>query len=762
MPILIANKRYNNTFNPVQNVSFYRSNVGDRNIIELEIHSSIAVRSINNPINFDNFVNEITSAAVSFIEEGFRVGDSIQIIRYDAGGLVNFTGATTINYFDGPNTVGVSSLGISGYDIATESIAIIVNGRNRADLDLLINHVPNGQIGSGSSLLDGEITRAKFLNVNSLAMGGTLAGQLIPNQSGEFINDFPLEITRTADYNSFTRVFVVELSFATNGVYNQSLFTLGNCLKAYYRFEWSSLPNEVQNKAILVDSEDADTGWFGQGFNSQSPNSEIILNGLTELKYCNDTTFEIIVDGTDLSEIGIGAVYISQDDDYYKNKATSQRNLSMLLDTKNVNTNIGVPKVSPQNPDFANYFITINSVVTAGSEVTINATFSPQNNFSGFFQTREEGDRLFYVWIKCGNVNHLIYSSQLICPPIPLGPLNMLEENSFIQHFENTLDAVAEANDTEFNTEDDLAFSGVFELDKGEDWDAVNVILEAYNSVTEARFTLQSVVYNLLGVQISNDGKYLVNESQNIVSTLPNTSVKRLSTLTLDPNYETAFVYAMRIYYPFLLRWEYWIAQANANVDFFPNQNKNWFPYDNTGDWGVRLQLQLQKGGGAKTFEADLDILDYDSNSNIISTTELFLQNTGQNVSAVVEGEIHRIEVTHELVSGTWDINKVWGMITVEPKEAARRWILSTIVPQDNNPNNPLFPISGNFASIQQINPSIIVVSCLFDSGKINLTNGVKFTGKIKQQCTDVDIVLKEMTTNEVKKMTTDNDKIIS
>jgi hypothetical protein len=338
----------------------------------------------------------------------------------------------------------------------------------------------------------------------------------------------------------------------------------------------------------------------------------------------------------------------------------------------------------------------------------------------------------------------------------------MLEENSFIQHFENTLDAVAEANDTEFNTEDDLAFSGVFELDKGEDWDAVNVILEAFNSVTEERFTLQSVVYNLLGVQVSNDGKYLVNESQNIVSTLPNTSVKRLSTLTLDPNYETAFVYAMRIYYPFLLRWEYWIAQANANVDFFPNQNKNWFPYDNTGDWGVRLQLQLQKGGGAKTFEADLDILDYDSNSNIISTTELFLQNTGQNVSAVVEGEIHRIEVTHELVSGTWDINKVWGMITVEPKEAARRWILSTIVPQDNNPNNPLFPISGNFASIQQINPSIIVVSCLFDSGKINLTNGVKFTGKIKQQCTDVDIVLKEMTTNEVKKMTTDNDKIIS
>jgi hypothetical protein len=53
-------------------------------------------------------------------------------------------------------------------------------------------------------------------------------------------------------------------------------------------------------------------------------------------------------------------------------------------------------------------------------------------------------------------------------------------------------------------------------------------------------------------------------------------------------------------------------------------------------------------------------------------------------------------------------------------------------------------------------------VSCLFDSGKINLTNGVKFTGKIKQQCINIVDVLKQMTTNEVKQMTTDNDKIIS
>lgn len=762
MPILIANKRYNNTFNPLQNVSFYRSNVGDSNIVELEIHSSIVVRSVNNPINFDNFVNEITSAAVSFVAEGFRVGDSIQVIRYDADGVPNFSGATTINYFDGTNTIGVSGLTITGYDIATESIAIIVNGRNRADLDLLINHVENGSIGSASSLLDGEITRAKFINVNSLAIGGTLAGQLIPNQSGEFINTFPLEITRAANYNDFTRVYLLEFSFATNGVYNESLFSLGSCLKAFYRLEWSSLSNEVQNKTILVDSEDADTGWFGQGFNSETPNSTIILNGLSELKFCNDTTFEIIVDGTDLSEIGIGAVYISQDDDYFKNKATSQRNLSMLLTTANVNTNIGVPKVSPQNPDFANYFITINSVSTAGSQVTINATFSPQNNFSGYFQTREEGDRLFYVWIKCGNVNHLIYSSQLICPPIPLGPITMLEENTFLDHDQNNVLDNAYENNITFNIEDDIAFSGVFELDKEEDFDSVNVILEAYNSLTDERFTLQSVVYNLLGVQVSNDGKYLVNESQNIVSTLPNTSVKRVSTLTLEPFYETAFVYAMRIYYPFLLRWEYWLPKANVNVDFFPNQNNNWFPYDNTGDWGVRLQLQLQKGGGAKTYEADLDILDYDSNANIISTTELFLEDTGQNVQSIIEGNIHRVEVTHELVSGTWDINKVWAMITVEPTEASRRYILSTIIPQDNDPNNPLFAISGNFASIQQINPSTIRISCLFDSNKINLVNGAKFTGKIKQQCKNIVDVLKEMTTNEVKEMTTDNDKIIS
>jgi hypothetical protein len=111
---------------------------------------------------------------------------------------------------------------------------------------------------------------------------------------------------------------------------------------------------------------------------------------------------------------------------------------------------------------------------------------------------------------------------------------------------------------------------------------------------------------------------------------------------------------------------------------------------------------------------------------------QLEVVSTSQNVSVIVEGELHKVSALHTLVSGTWDTLTVWGMITIEPFENAPRWICSTVIAYDGNLSNPLTPITGLYATLTFPNPDEALIECYFDPNKINLNNGVKFTSKIK------------------------------
>jgi hypothetical protein len=102
-------------------------------------------------------------------------------------------------------------------------------------------------------------------------------------------------------------------------------------------------------------------------------------------------------------------------------------------------------------------------------------------------------------------------------------------------------------------------------------------------------------------------------------------------------------------------------------------------------------------------------------------------------VQVIVDGELHRIIATHtNLDASAWDVSNIWGMITIEPTESSPRWICSTIIDIDGNSLNPLSPITGLTATLTFLTPNVAKIECFFDPGKINLTNGVKFTTKIK------------------------------
>lgn len=768
MPTQIQNKNFTDVFG--NQTSQFVSNAGDKIKTEIFFRTSIRMTSVNNPLSLDVSLNQITSPTIGWLDEGFRVGDWCFFRRYAQNGTIINSFYSKIEYVD--NSVADFTSMPVFYDITNLETLVIYavdffnspvpppigffDARPRAEMNVLINECLNSVSGQPNSLIDGEQTRFLIDGVESMNVSDVLNGVSLPNQSGQFVESVSLE--RLSSGTDEFLQYKLTIKSVNSGPYNSDWFFTNECLKYFMEIEWKSIPNDGLSFEKTFFDENGNTGWFNQPHNS-SPSNSVLVSGTSNVDYISTTNHTIIVDGP-IDDIGIGSCYISTNDSYYKNKTTNQNKLTMLIPTSDVS---GLPVLNSElNPSGSGYNIQINNVSVVGSQTEINFDFIPNVDFGTFMSNVDDGDRLFYIWLKCGNINHLVFADQLFTKPPVGGPLEMNSDFGFMDHSENVDEQFGNNTGFSANIEDDISYFGTFFLNKNEPIDSFSVSIEAFNDVTSDSFTLQQTTFVFSGVQISNDGRYLLNETQNIVSTLPNNSEKRNAKLKLRPALDVLDQYGVQIYYPFLLRWEYWLEQLNANVDFYPTQNKNWEQYDNQPNWNLRLKLSLVKNGLAFIHTNEFINKNYDSDPNIIQSIELFIDATNQNVGVVTEGEQMRVVATNELVSGTWNAQRTWGMITIEPTESSPRFICSSILPFDNNQQNPLVPLNGVQMVITYPQPNIARMECFFDPEKINLLNGVKFTCKIKQKCDDI-IEIVKMTTDNQLKMTTGNfQKIIS
>ena len=763
MPVQITNTTYQDNYTIAQN-PFYKSNAGDLTFMEMEFRSVIRLTSIGNPLTIDPILTIITSPSVDWVEEGFRVNDWCLINLRDEFGAVLNTTFAQISYVDSL-TADFSNIGF-WYDIANNEILEIIavdafnsptpppvgfnTPRRRDDLDILINHSLNTGTGNQFSLIDGEVTRFTFSGVEGMAVGSTLIGTPVGNQSGQFIIN--LELDRESDNADGWNVHKLRATFCNSGVYDETWFSFASCLKIYVKGLWASISGEPFDRTEFVQDDDANTGWFNEANNTSTADSSLI-QGIDDLDYCVPSEHTIIVDGVD-SRIAIGSCYVSTDDNYYRNKTESQLGITMIIPTQDVNT---IPvKNSYTNSSGAGYTIEILSVNVVGSQTTIDIRFTPNALFNTFMENVDDGDRLFYVWVKCRNINLLAFGDQLSCEPPVGGPLVMYNDFGFLDHSQNILERPDNQTGFSADTEDDVAYFGSFRLKLNGNYESFQARIEAYNVVTGQDFTLQETNFDFSAVQTSGSGQLLLNETQSIVTTLPTTSVKDNALLTLYPTADDLIndEYGVSIYYPFLLNWKYWLPQNNANVDFYPTQNRNWEQYDNLIDWQLRIKLTLVEDGLAYTHTNRIVDNQYNNDPNIDSTIEMIRVSNGSVVSVIPEGELMKIRSTHVKLTGAWNIQRTWGMITIELKKAEQRWICSSIVPFDNNASNPLEPLATSLIQISYPTQDKAILECSFDTNKIDLSNGVKITAKIKEGCEDLADTNK-ITTDDVDKETT-------
>jgi hypothetical protein len=733
MPVILQNREIY-TIDSGATISFLKGNVGDQFTAEITVQSSIEViTGTANLITWEPITGVFTWAGGNFETEGFRIGDTIFASVYTPTGTLLSTDNATVTSV----TAGVMDVNFSStFDMPTLAsgniLRIGVNTRKREGLILDINFSPNGQSPNPFSFIDGEITRY-VANISALGMGQNMALTPVGNQSGSYIKY--ANISRNMDASAIYDYYTILIQGTIPGIYSEEPYLFADCLKLSVKMSWQSLIGEPSNLYVLNWSDDADTGWYNNGFNLQ-PAESVLVQGITALPFDSNSTHTIIIDSVEFPvpnppKAGIGFSYCPLNELYYKNQLLSQGRYGIVRDT--VMTSFypnGWPQ-SYQGPSNEGYEIYINSHSVVANTHTLEIEFRPNPAFTAFFNTLPDGDRFAKLWIRIGNTNVLVYDAEMTFNP-PVGePLEMVT-NVYFDHAENITAASGTMTTYYGNVEDDIAFYGEFLVPNDVVLTYFQAKIIAFNDTTDESFDLFNAFFEFSEIPVI-DGIYPIDMEIPVISTLPNTSEKLTAVLKRKTSIDEADKYGMSILFPFLYRWEYWLEQMNADADFYPNEKtKNWVPFGNTGDWKLNVRLDLLQDGLANYFQQDIVIRNYDHNPNVSQSINLFLTD-GTPVSAIIENQTIIVETLHTITDGgVWDTDSVWGMITVEPTESSPRWICSSVVAHDFNPNNPLAPITGNFAELTFVSPSIVKIRCTFNSNLINLQNGVKFTTKIK------------------------------
>jgi hypothetical protein len=589
-------------------------------------------------------------------------------------------------------------------------------------------------LSSEFSLIDGESNRWTVDNLDSLSVGSTTYLTRLGNRSG-----LPQVNTATIKkISSSPLIFEVTIETYISPFNSNIGFLASESLASFCKFDAMPVFNNLNVLLSRTDKYNGNVGYFNENFNGFTPNfiKESIAwtdaddVTIEAMDYSQPSKFSIRINGafTSSSKFQFFAFFPSVDPSDFSNLPTdASKNFISTVETsvKAVNTNYTV-NTATHSSGAAVQFQTVRFEQFTTYAI-ITGVAVPNADFTDLIQSRDTNNRNYRIWVRCENpaldynssdmVNVECDNRSLVKTAVPLGTWD--ENVNFIDHAGNTLEL--DKDTYTIITEDDVRRESQFILPKGEnDFSEIAVISRAKNTTTGEQFELERFAVNLTSLPTLPDGTKPINT---VINRPFNIAFPSLMTQVKFERYAPADdenVYGVQVTYPFLSRWEYWLAQLNASNDFFGNKNRNWRTYQ-TNDWQIENVLALTTDAGQYQNPFVIEIRDYDD-ANIDYVFEFFKLD-GTPITAPLD-DVVRIKVTHD-VSGVSDC---WGQITVEPKENAPRWLISTDYAQID-PSYPLQPLSGETMLKKTINSGNVEFECLFDG---RLLDRVKFTSRLQ------------------------------
>lgn len=90
MPITLISRDYEDIFS--NNLNYYQANAGDTQTVKFEVWENIrAYGNASSSLSLDAGNDLITWINGNFLDEGFRVGDEVQVTVFHSNGTVNHT-----------------------------------------------------------------------------------------------------------------------------------------------------------------------------------------------------------------------------------------------------------------------------------------------------------------------------------------------------------------------------------------------------------------------------------------------------------------------------------------------------------------------------------------------------------------------------------------------------------------------------------------------------------------------------------------------
>lgn len=750
------------------------------NIVDVE-YEDLKGRTLTFPVG--NTGNVITARYT--IENEFRVelSNSIQVTKI--GNKFTLSGTTSGGQAATWENFGIISdetvffgLYSSGFDIPSGSETVqFINGAELFmvnDPDNTINNVtyfvgnfkqlitPEGveidfNIASNDSpnqysLIDGEPTRFTVDNVNFTAVGTTLPMVQLGNRSGS--SEVTANLLILADGLGDKAKYVVEVKFKYPHYLFPTIFDEGNSVAPWVTFR--TMPQYANLNCALetVYAPQGNVGFRDEHFNgTPSPytfnsivwtktNNSVIAS----MDYSQPSKFTILITGNfDVAcQFNIGWFWNPINEEDYQNLPTSHDQNVMLVTKTSANSTIFGPETITGYTNSAGAQLVIQDLSYTligsgpGAQLKITGKTVPNTEFIEWFDVRD-GDRRYQMWIDCDesafnfdwnsstSTNVEVADAQMIKSVVILGAWDDITYNKFLDHNDD------EHQSPTVYTEDDLNMVIKFRLPRNISFNSIGGSIVAYNALTSESFVLESNVVSILpnppSFPFLSDGTLPIDSEQTRGFKLPNGSGKNVIKLDRLPAIDNVTSYGLTFNYGFLCRWEYWLSQANAAPYFFNNQNKNWQQFQGSG-WGLKFVFNVNTANGSYENGYDFRIKAYDD--YIGNSFTEFFKLDGTQINAPLATEQIRVKTTHVIDSPyDWDTPH-WANMTVEPKESAIRWLLSSrTFPLDGL--NPLSPLVGETGVKITMLGDTITTECLFDPMKLQ-ANSVSFTGRIQAE----------------------------
>lgn len=814
MGVKITDRIYNEIYTEGE-TDWLLGNVGEWQTLRIKAEASISFfPTQQNPIQIDYIQNTLTIAGgTSWGELGFDSGMSMTVF-YQLGedtnddGVLEYTNVFqtyTINNVFG-NTMEIQQpLNFGNFETAPtnfgtreiKSLYFYVNQRPEG-LAVEYTHLTNDTFENQNlnSFIDASTTT--WVKENILTNFTGLEQPMIPIglQSGMSIRRMAVIENGNAIVNNIpvykfdiVIVFMISSFFENISDFIESESpsyltgdgSLTDNFKIRFYPEWNN-PNVLIENDLIKTSRLGNTGWFNENFNELPNDFEVESisyadpdgNPTNTLDFSQETVVTAIISGVQnlgaSTECGVGFAHVPLDEDEYKLKETAfYRNV--FVSSGDVNNGFSLDTDYPQTYpggglNGASMDIKDIRFSNVDGKIVFTGTFKPTAAFFNYFDSKDEGDRAFilYLSVADGTLERnfsdrvtLLADFQQMEKTVPqAGPYDYID-NEFLEH--PLADDAIGTLEYEGFVQDDILCRIPFRIPKEGNvlFQSITFGVEAYNSESGEKFDLQAFQNDLSQFPITNDGKQQFNVDTTRGFKLVEGNNKNWVKVNSVEELDTADFFGYLAFFAFKIRWEDWIANANAPADFYNEDLENnglhndWFDYLSQEGWEINFFTEIiaQEDGELSSYRNRFPYIfsDYDSNL-LVDTTHRYYRNsddtllnlgndpeTGKPLGVILANEPTRLEIDFAINdAGTWDLENTYAVITIEIDRGAGQLEMRQLSSVwESESDNPLYPLDGEDKLKLSLNGGldVLTASCLVDPDLLEDALRYRITGRV-------------------------------